>query len=293
MRYNYKKAFSLLEVLGVLLIVGIIISSILGSKKIVSISRLSSARNLSSLSPVESIEGLTFWLDATAQDAFDDGADEDGTLISNWYDLNQQSLEKHHVSASAPNQPEYHEEAINGLPALNFDDTDDYLTGGSVIELTGNTGVTLFAVVNTVDDGNQQKVIQFGPTSSAQGKMLSFALDASFKFGDGNQFFSSQRGAPVIVTYRRSQGGSYDGGEMWSNGSSLSETSSHQPTLVPDIDPVELMVGAGRASSGSINAGTVINGYIGEIIVFNRSLTDNEREDVETYLSKKWQIDLN
>src|SRR5690606_3873032 len=36
-----------------------------------------------------------------------------------------------------------------------------------------------------------------------------------------------------------------------------------------------------------------INGYIAEIIIYNRLITNAEREDVEDYLSQKWGIELN
>jgi hypothetical protein len=34
------------------------------------------------------------------------------------------------------------------------------------------------------------------------------------------------------------------------------------------------------------------NGHLGEIIIFSRSLSDNERKEIEQYLSKKWNIPL-
>ena len=293
MKYSHKKAFSLIEILGVLLIIGVVMASILGSRKIVSISRLSAARNLTSFAPVNSIEGLVLWLDATSKEAFDDGADEDGTSISNWYDINQRSLEKYDVSTSSPNQPTYRREAIHKLPALEFDGSNDYLTGSNLIEVTGNPDITVFIVANVVEDGggDSQRALQIGPaTGSNAGLSVAFDLDGSFRFNNGNQVFSSQKGFPVIVTYRRNMGDQYNEGEIWANGFKLSQTSESSGSNKPVIDPEEIIVGAGKSSAGSIYG--PIDGYMGEVIVFNNSLTDEEIEDVNTYLSKKWKIDL-
>ena len=48
----------------------------------------------------------------------------------------------------------------------------------------------------------------------------------------------------------------------------------------------------GRWSNGS-TASRYLNAYFYEIIIFRKKLTDNERKDIETYLSKKWSIKIN
>ena len=35
-----------------------------------------------------------------------------------------------------------------------------------------------------------------------------------------------------------------------------------------------------------------MNGQIGEIIIYDRALNDNERMDIEKYLAKKWNIKI-
>ena len=45
-------------------------------------------------------------------------------------------------------------------------------------------------------------------------------------------------------------------------------------------------------STDNISIGEGFNGQMREILTFKRALTDDEIDDIERYLSNKWQIDL-
>ena len=265
-----KKAFSIVELSAVLVIIAIIIGMIISIHNMADTSKISAARTLSKLSPVQEIDSLVLWLDATAEDAFNAGDAIDGTYVSVWYDLNKKSLNKHDVTSSSPNQPVYFKNGINGLPALHFDGSDDYLTGSSINELSGNPDITVFVVANVVDDGSgdTERAMQIGPTASTGNVSISFGLDGSFRYNGGSQVFSSQKGFPVIATYRRGYNDPYNGGEIWTNGESLTQTASSNPSSIPAINPEEVRVGAGRGVAGS-TIFAALNGYIGEVIIFN------------------------
>ena len=127
---SYKKylAFSLIELSMVLIIIGLIISGIISSQKLIQLSRLTSARTLTNSSPVNNIEDLAMWLEATSKSSFDGSKRVDGASIDIWYDINPQSTYKHDsTQTTADNQPVYSENGINKLPAVTFDGTNDYL----------------------------------------------------------------------------------------------------------------------------------------------------------------------
>jgi hypothetical protein len=53
-----------------------------------------------------------------------------------------------------------------------------------------------------------------------------------------------------------------------------------------------LYLGAKKMDNGA-NPTSFFNGMIGEIIVFNRSLNNEDRKEIEKYLGKKWGIKVN
>jgi prepilin-type N-terminal cleavage/methylation domain-containing protein len=66
-KYQLKKAFSLIELSVVVLIIGILIAGITQSSRLVRAMKLNTARSLTRSSDVNSIRNLTAWFDATAE----------------------------------------------------------------------------------------------------------------------------------------------------------------------------------------------------------------------------------
>ena len=67
---NFKKAFSLIELSVVVLIIGILIAGITQSSRLVRAMKLNTARSLTRSSDVNSIRNLTAWFDVTAEGVF-------------------------------------------------------------------------------------------------------------------------------------------------------------------------------------------------------------------------------
>lgn len=96
-----KKAFSLIEISIVILIIGILIAGVTQSSRLVEISRISSARTLTKSSPVHSIKNLAGWYEATLEESFDleiDPESTTGSKVANWYDITSTSNEKNNAS---------------------------------------------------------------------------------------------------------------------------------------------------------------------------------------------------
>ena len=79
-----KKAFSLIELSVVVLIIGILIAGISQSSRLVRAMKLSTARSLTRSSDVNSIQNLTAWFDATAEGVFSSSCDYSAGIVSNY-----------------------------------------------------------------------------------------------------------------------------------------------------------------------------------------------------------------
>ena len=117
-----RKAFSLIEISIVVIIIGILIGGITQAIEMFSEASLKSARNLSKSSRISRIDDLSLWLDATSDKAFDTEKD-DGATISMWKDTNPRSTSQIVGNPVSANLPTYILSAINGLPTASFKKT--------------------------------------------------------------------------------------------------------------------------------------------------------------------------
>ncbi len=115
-----KRAFSLIELSIVILIIGILVAGVTQSSRLVSEMRLSSAKRLTQSSPISSMKGLLLWLETASDNSFDNNAG-DGDQITNWYDLNPLSNTKYTLNQStASSRPTYVKSGTGGIPSLKF-----------------------------------------------------------------------------------------------------------------------------------------------------------------------------
>ena len=118
-----KRAFSLIELSIVILIIGILVAGVTQSSRLVSEMRLSSAKRLTQSSPISSIKGLLLWLETSSDNSFDNNVG-DGDQVANWYDLNPLSNTKYTLNQSTTaNRPTYIKSSTGGIPALKFNNS--------------------------------------------------------------------------------------------------------------------------------------------------------------------------
>ncbi len=286
-----RTAFTLIELSIVLLIIGIITTGITQSSRLISGFRLSSAQNLTKNSPVASIEGLTAWWETTMEGNFIDKEMVDGTAITSWNDINPQTNNKHNIT-QATLTPSYTKSAINNLPALLFNGATNYLEFAYNADFASND-FTIFTVTQPLA----------APALAAYGTILSnrdITKGFSLYISSGLQYQTwlginntIWQGATILssaatikkselisATYNSSSG-SY---KLYQN-TVLKGTGTYTQYTINTQRP--LRIGAGQNESTPTS---YFNGYIGEIIIFNRSLKFEERLSVETYLKKKWGI---
>lgn len=291
------KAFSLIELSIVLLIVGIVLAGLTQASRLINEFRLTSAQNLSKSSDISSISGLVLWFDATNAKAFLDSETDDGGYISRWNSFNPQLSGEKYVEQTGANtmRPRYDKDGMNNLPALSFD-SGDYLIGPSFDADLNPDQYALFVVFRVSSSaGNYSDIIStryiLNPVyrgfylGADPGIYVNYIHNGTATNSSINK--NSNRGKIELLTMR------YNGTSNIMGLNGATETVSSFSSYAPNVS-LPLVVG-GYVSNPSttpvtIASGWRFNGHIGEIIMFNRSLKSEEVTAVNTYLKKKWGI---
>ena len=284
-----KRAFSLIELSIVILIIGILIAGVTQGSRLVKQFRLSNARSVTQSAPVSSIKGLMLWLEATSTASFIESETEDAAQLTAWYDINPQSPIKNHATrGTASANVLYEDDAINSLPAVYFSGTASTNSNlaGTVIN-TINNAFSLFLVVKNTETatGNWRAAFRNGAAGGwAYQKDGQNPSKRDFVFPTVVDCYSSSN----ISTNSEVISMTYDGTnlDLLVNGTDEGPSTTTGTAVAPTT---QYTVG-----NGGITAGTSPwMGYIAEVIVFDRALKIEERDSIETYLGKKWGIVVN
>lgn len=281
-----RKAFSLIELSIVILIIGILVAGVIQSSRLIQQFRLSSARSLTQSSPVSSMEGLVLWVEATSVASIADSETENGQTVSNWYDINPTTTNKNNAAqATAGFRPTYVSNCMNSLPCLRFGGAtdDDYLSYDGT--LLANSSYTVIVVEQRRDSKiNNYFMGAIGSSVDNANLHLGYRFDATLTL--------AQRGNDMDVAI-----GSYSSPVPRfhtfvfnsSSGKYHYLNNSTTPTSKTDAGGLTALSSNNNASIGGMNA-YFFDGDICEVIVFNRAITTEERTSIQAYLSKKWDI---
>ena len=291
MKNFHKKAFSLIEISVVIVIIGILIAGVSQGIDLYQDMRLATARSLTQNSRVARIPDLAVWLESVSEKSFDKNEAKDNLSISKWFDINPTDKSGNLASVSnADNKPKYISNGINNLPALKFDGSSDYLISsfyaiGESKQLTyfvvtkriyiKNYGVSSFGIIatGTTDDSN---LLAFFENDGGQLRPWTQDGQASYFIphpGNNNPYIASS-----IFTGTTNS--------VYLNGK-ISAYSPRNFVVSKNFDINQIIIGS-RWGGGVASA--FYNGYIGEIIIFSRNLSNNEHDAVSNYLRKKWAI---
>lgn len=288
MKPQFKKAFSLLEISIVIVIIGVIIVGVTQSSRVFYQSRLNSARAVTKSSPTLGIPDLALWLEPTLPQSFGGASAEylpdNNASISTWYDSNSQVAPRNDAKQLVANsQPKLTLKCYNDLPCVTFDGlatNGDYLSSPAYIG-RAYPEITVFTISQKVvaisnDDyifGNGDRA--FGINSSAQYSWKAGSTIAS----DGSP---GETEIPGVVSVYSAVYQADDSSTIYKNGVVIATG-----VLAASTGAETATTGIGNSSDGCCAA--VYGGNIMEIIIYTRALSDEERISVEKYLSKKWK----
>ncbi len=289
MQKSSKKAFSLIELSIVILVIGILVAGVTQSSRLLKSFRIQTAQTLTQSSPVAGIKDLELWLEASQENSFDDSEQEDESPVTTWYDINPQSPSKQNaVQSTAASQPKYISECINNIPCVRFDGSNDVLVSSLDINYTKLPNITIFVVFRYSGDGVNANEALFGNDDGSWDRFVlteHTTLNASISNGSSTQAFSALgiENTPQIFSLTLKNGVS-NGSKAFMNGqeSSVTFTEGHY-----NLGENSTSIGALR-ESGELSMG----GEISEFIVYSRALKNEERQSIENYLGQKYGIEI-
>lgn len=273
-----KKAFSLIELSIVILIVGIIVAGITQSSRMIGAFKLSAARNITQSSPIYSIRDTVAWYETSMDGSIVDSEADDGLEVGTWNDINPFTTNgtRYNLAQTLTKRPLYKTNIMNGAPALLFDGSNDCLT--LTPELTLERTQTIFVVFKprvaaddgmilstTSNNGGRYQVIRYIGSSNTlstwNGAVHSAAITAS------------TNARVVTFTQNNAAVQFYENGTAITGGNVNNEAYKFSQVGGLDVAPQ-----------------TPFDGYIAEIILYSRVLKTEERQAIERYLGKKYNI---
>ena len=347
-----KKAFSLIELSVVVLIIGILIAGITAGSRLVRNSKLASAAQFTKSSDINSIPDLVLWLEPTQENSFATTSSNTDTLtyanvaglqdsayvkdtlrpdnreyVARWNDITPRAVagnKKSVYQETGSRRPMYIANAINGLPALQFDGSSQYLyslnnniTPSAPPLVAGDRTMTMVAVFTTNSNATaldrtmiMDQFVGFS-SSQASAREVGMAFNSNINTASPNRLYllawnGDPYSAPAdnmpinvgvpniaIITADDNVFDVSSNVRICLNGKCIAPSNpnpapyNYSGTVWnPASDTFAI---ATRAYNGSKN---ILNGYIGEVMVFDRALKTEEIDIINKYLSKKWGIAL-
>jgi hypothetical protein len=227
-----------------------------------------------------SISGLVGWYDSLDLTAMSQNSDGTGTVavgdqVGYWKD--KSATAAHVTQGIAANRPTLTASAVNGLPALVFDGSNDSLASAS-----GYTAQNSLAALTRI------MVFATSQTSIAS-RVFSGGSDIAFTLSDGlRSTVTDGNGArlSVVSAPLRVYASVFDGSE-----NQINIFFDNVAQSVTEIGTIPATTGAGSPTlhiGSNVGINNFTNGPIAEYLIYNRALPDAERTLVYEYLRRKW-----
>ncbi|MEQ1850953.1 MAG: PQQ-dependent sugar dehydrogenase, partial [Chthoniobacteraceae bacterium] len=210
------------------------------------------------------------------------GLTVNGSDVVSWDD--QTGNNNHLTAASAPSAVSF---ALNGQTAVHFDGAADALfrTGFTGLP-TGSAARSVFMVARyTRVDATTQSWVGFAYGNAANNEAFGLALNPVGQlgvqgWGGGNDILSD----PPIGAVNRwlTQSAIYSGGAVnqYSDGTLIGSTAH---TFATGTDGIRL--------GEELNGGKNLEMDVAEVMVYDRAVTEMERQQIETYFQQRYAID--
>lgn len=235
---------------------------------------------IESLTSNVSRDGLLLWLKS------DNGITKSGSNISGWSDVsgNRNDL----TQSESSNKPTFVSSAINSLPAVSFDGSNDFLNipdGFSDF----SKGASIFVVSKpTAFPNANPTILDLGNGTSSDNIILSTASPNSLSFDVNDGSTASSLSSSSGLTLNQ-----YQVFEAFQEGedtaSILTDGVLGSRGAIFDINILQRVNNRlGDTSSGGSN----FQGEIAEVLIYDRKLSKSEQWFVESYLNHKYGLSV-
>ena len=315
-----NKAFSLVELSVVIVIVMIMIAGLIQSSRIIGSMRIATARNVTQSSAMPWINYIVTWYDATAADAFLESETDDGDKISRWNGAEVRYSDRINLDqADDGKKPIYTSNGMYGLPSIKFDGTDDHLISENLEQsiLTYRSASVFIVFEPRTITANDKRSILYQPAECGREFDVGYNFNSKGNFGiasssgtcgstnataTGIDFVVQNEKivASLIIYQSPMTKGETSNVKSFRNGyleNVYKVNDGYNSALIESSKKYSdgsnrIYIGARKTSDNAVPT-SFFNGLLGEMIVFNRSLNNEDRKEIEKYLGKKWGIKVN
>jgi prepilin-type N-terminal cleavage/methylation domain-containing protein len=305
---NKNRAFSLIELSIVVLIIGILIAGVTQGSRLVNASKVQTAQTLSQSAPVTSVQGLVLWLDSSREDSFISTEASNATQLTKWYNVNPQVANLNRATTSLTTFTNssanitYKSVGINGLPSVSFANASRTSTfaspaGGRIV--TPYQAYTIFVVARVTSiaatnaflyNGDSATFKGFGVYSDSTGKMrVDGGTTSAFAalVGNASAIANAARIMTVTISPDSVNGvaTTTPAAKFYVNGKS-DLTVTNLSANISTQGPNDILYLGGTTAASLLP----FVGDMSEVIMFDTVLKDSDRKSVEQYLGKKYGI---
>ncbi len=234
------------------------------------------------------VSGLSLWLD---------GADPNGTGVppanganlSSWKDKSGNNIS---VTAST-NKPTFSQNSLNGLGTIRFNGSSgtQYYFNTAAFSFGTSQRAAFFVIQNTGPASGAASVPHwFWPNTGNGANALSFNgwIDTNVQGTQGLQSYTVSKN--VFLIFSLQFGNTSSVGETFNNGTS-------RGTFTKTSGGSSFADATSGYGIGAIPADATglyfFDGNIAEILLFNTSISNTQREQIEAYLALKWGLQPN
>jgi len=281
-----KRAFSLIELSIVLIIIGLLIAGITSGRNLVRASKLSSGRSITLASQIVTIPGMVLWTESTTKDSFLNTESIDSNQLTTWYNREPSGfLVSNNFTTSASSNVIYEEVSTNELPAVNMTIAGNMSLANFSSSVLSAATIAIVFKPTAAPTSTATTIADAGASGNSTASIGIKSDRVSLNFGSAvetstvtNPASFSLDGLYILVVY-------LNGASSKVFVNNATEVGGSGAVLSAGTNALNgVTIGANKSGSSGIAA------EISEVIIYNRVLKDTERQDMMSYLSTKYKI---
>lgn len=278
-----KRAFTIVEIGIVLVIMSILMGAVIGAKKLIYNTRIAAARTATSQSPVPKISNLIAWYETTLPNSFTDAEMIDNYELTKWKNVSEINLSNSNdLQRVATSDVSMKINAINHAPSVYFNGNGNFTLTSyfqkslreATIFIVFRPSENLVATYKTLIDSNDGKA-RISINSNSVQVTNQFSANTSISSNVPN--FSQKTDYILCVNINKN----------------ISRVFLNDPEVIVGGSDINV----GYNSFNGLVVGTDSMGNNGlrmtvsEIIIYSKILLKNERQEIFSYLKSKYRID--